>query len=114
RSCEEQCRGRGRRADSESDPHPRGAVSGYATEDQVLPCRLRGEAQDVLRLRRQPFRELQREGPRNGGIDGLRRQRRAGSDDLGAMGQHPVVVAEVDLRLPPYRYFERDRKSTRL
>src|SRR5213078_1987514 len=109
---EQQRRRRGRRADSESDPHPRGAVSGYATEDQVLPCRLRGEAQDVLRLRRKPFLELQREGPRNGGMDGLLRQRRARSDDFGAMGQHPVVVAEVDLRLPPYRYFERERPVT--
>src|SRR5207249_10220455 len=49
-----------------SDPHPRGTVSGHAAEDQVLPCRLRAEAQDVLRLRRKPFRELQRERPRNG------------------------------------------------
>src|SRR2546425_10566129 len=98
----EQQRGRlGRRANSEPDPHPGGAVSGHAAEDQVVPRQLRVEAHHVRRFRRKSLREPEREGTRNGGISGLRRQRRLRRDHLGAMRQHPVMVTEVDLRLPP-------------
>src|SRR2546422_1226558 len=41
---EQQRRRLGRRANSEPDPHPGGAVSGHAAEDQVVPRQLRIEA----------------------------------------------------------------------
>src|SRR5712664_1982682 len=47
-----------RRAYSEPEPHPGGAVPGHAADDQVLPRWLRGEAHVVCCFRRKPLRKL--------------------------------------------------------
>src|SRR3989454_3973624 len=97
---EQQRRRLGRRANSEPDPHPGGAVSGHAAEDQVVPRQLRVEAHHVRRFRRKSLREPEREGTRNGGISGLRRQRRLRSDHLGAMRQHRSEEHTSELQSP--------------
>src|SRR5689334_4652859 len=104
----EQLRTRRRRADSEPDPHPGGAVPGHAAGDQVVPRWLRREAHVVYRFRRKSLRKLERERTGDRRIAGESRRRRLRSDHLGAVRQHPVMVTEVDLRLPTDGDYERE------
>src|SRR2546425_10683676 len=97
---EQQRRRRGGRADSEPDPHPGGAVSGHAAEDQVFPRGLRGEAHYVRRFRRKSFHELEREGTWDRGTHGLRRQRRLRRDHLRS--EERRVGKECRSRWSPY------------
>src|SRR5882724_7645051 len=104
----QQLRNLRRRADSEPDPHPGGAVPGHAADDQVLPRWLRGEAHVVCCFRRKPLRKLEGESTWDRRIAGQSRRRRLRGDHLGAVRQHPVMVTEVDLRLPTDGYYERE------
>src|SRR5437867_8543011 len=104
----QQLRSRRRRADSAPEPHPGGAVPGHAADDQVLPRWLCREAHVVRCFRRKPLRQLEGESTWDSRIAGQSRRRRLRSDHLGAVRQHPVMVTEVDLRLPTDGYYERE------
>ncbi len=78
----------------------------HAAEDQVLPLGLRGEAHDVGPLRGKTGCELDGDRTGNGGIDRLRRHWRLRRDHFGAVREHPVVVAEGNVRLPPDRHHQ--------
>src|SRR4029077_4803391 len=60
------------------------------------------------RFRYEAFSESERERPRDRGSDGLRGEGSIRGDDLRAVRQHAVVVAEVDLGPPPHGHHERE------
>src|SRR6266849_4598224 len=104
----QQLRNRRRRAYSEPEPHAGGAVPRHAADDQVLPRWLRREAHVVCCFRRKPLRKLEGERTWDRRIAGQSRRRRLRGDHLRAVRQHPVMVTEVDLRLPTDGYDERE------
>src|SRR5437868_13182952 len=80
----------------------------YATEDEILARRLRRETHRIRRFRHETLRELERERPGDRWADGLHGERSLWRDDLRAVRQHAVVVAEVDLGLPPQGHDQRE------
>src|SRR4029077_7280115 len=78
------------------------------TDDDVFARGLCRETHGIGRFRYEAFSEPERERPRDRGSDGLRVERSLGGDDLRAVRQHAVVVAEVDLGPPPHGHHERE------
>src|SRR5207237_8102818 len=73
-----------------------------------LARRLRRETHRICRFRHEALRELERERPGDRWDDGLHGERSLWRDDLRAVRQHAVVVAEVDLGLPPQGHDQRE------